>query len=258
MGPGCNACLQSSIEKLVCKGMAMGDSSFPGRKTESIARPGAPEDLEKGTGRDQWLSRDHADQDDEMLGEDLLFVAARIKSMPDLDPPTSLLPSIMQAVKSKKRPWWYRLSRWARAPVSITFTPLRVLPAAAMLVAVCLASVFFVGTRGGQVPREAKLDTSASRGQDLVPVSFSLHMPEAGSVAVVGSFNDWHPKECSMRRDREMWTATLHLPSGRYEYAFMVDGKSIVPDPGAHIHQDDGFGNQNAVLIVGNHDETAI
>ena len=238
----------------------MGKGFFPRRKTDSIGWSGAPEDREKGAGRDQWLSQDDAPQDDESLGEDLLYLAARVKRLPDLDPPAILLPSVMQAVRMKRRPWWYRLHKWASAPMSITFTPLRVLPAAAMLVAVCLASVFYLTLRDNRSfnLHEAQLQSSAYRGPNMVPVSFSLHMPDAGSVAVVGSFNDWHPKECSMHRDREMWTVTLHLPSGRYEYAFMVDGKSIVPDPGANIYQDDGFGNQNAVLIVGNHDETAI
>ena len=196
--------------------------------------------------------------DDAPLGEGLLRIAAQVKQMPDLEPPPILLPSVMEAVRMKTRPWWYRLYRWARSPRSITFTPLQVVPAAAVLVAVCLASVFYLSLKGGQGIYQAQVKMSSSQGEDLVPVSFSVRLPEARTVAVVGSFNDWRPKECSVHAERGIWTVTLLMPSGRYEYAFIVDGKSIVPDPGANIFQDDGFGNQNAVLIVGNGNETAI
>jgi 1,4-alpha-glucan branching enzyme len=83
-------------------------------------------------------------------------------------------------------------------------------------------------------------------------------MPDAKSVSLVGSFNGWHGGNCDMHRNETAWTITLHIPKGRYEYAFLVDGEEIVPDPGARIYQDDGFGKKNAVLIVGNPDEKAI
>jgi hypothetical protein len=40
------------------------------------------------------------------------------------------------------------------------------------------------------------------------------------------------------------------LPDGRYEYMFLVDGQKMIQDPEALIHQEDGFGNQNSVLVL--------
>ena len=49
---------------------------------------------------------------------------------------------------------------------------------------------------------------------------------------------------------RKAWIVSLSLEKGRYEYAFLVDGEKIVPDPSALIDQDDGFGNKNSVLVI--------
>jgi len=38
-----------------------------------------------------------------------------------------------------------------------------------------------------------------------------------------------------------MWTATLKLPAGQHQYAFVVDGVRWVPDPAAPA-VDDGYG----------------
>ena len=63
-----------------------------------------------------------------------------------------------------------------------------------------------------------------------------------------------------MKKDetKGAWTLVLQLPAGRYEYAFVLDGQTIIPDPLAEFYEDDGFGNQNGVLIVGNHHDKAI
>jgi 1,4-alpha-glucan branching enzyme len=63
-----------------------------------------------------------------------------------------------------------------------------------------------------------------------------------------------------MKKDESkgVWTLVLQLPAGHYEYAFMLDGQKLIPDPGAEFYQDDGFGHQNGVLIVGNYHDNAI
>jgi len=168
-----------------------------------------------------------------------------IGRMPDIDPPDLLLESVMHSVRTGRLPLRTRIMRWAGSPRSITFTPLRVAPVAAVLVAVCVALASYVLKN-----EKASL---ALRG-DRVQVVLALRSPEARSVAVMGSFNGWRAEPCELRTvDGETrWTVTLQLPSGRYEYAFVVDGKRIIPDPDAGLHEEDGFGNHNAVLLVGN------
>ena len=49
------------------------------------------------------------------------------------------------------------------------------------------------------------------------------------------------------------WAAfalTLALPSGRHSYMFVIDGETWVTDPSAPLSEDDGFGQQNAVINI--------
>ncbi|MGV8072996.1 MAG: glycogen-binding domain-containing protein [Syntrophobacteraceae bacterium] len=177
---------------------------------------------------------------------DILPLKEAIHRMPDLTPPDVLLQSVMHSVRAKRLPLWARVIRWAGTPRSISITPLRVAPAAAVFIAVCLALAF-------NLFKDEKATLTIVQG-DRIPVVLALHSPEARSVEVIGSFNGWQAEKCEQQtvNGETRWTVTLLLPSGRYEYAFVVDGEKIVPDPGAGLQEEDGFGNQNAILFVGN------
>ena len=82
------------------------------------------------------------------------------------------------------------------------------------------------------------------------PVEFILNRPQARSVAVAGSFNDWDVIRTPMNRGPEgFWRATVWLPAGRYEYRFVVDGQWI-SDPTARESVQNTFGSTNSVLVV--------
>jgi 1,4-alpha-glucan branching enzyme len=85
-----------------------------------------------------------------------------------------------------------------------------------------------------------------------LPVVFTLKVPGASSVAVIGTFNQWNAKGFEMKGDKErgVWSITLSLPQGRHEYAFLVDGKKVITDPQAAFYEEDGFGSQNSVLVL--------
>jgi 1,4-alpha-glucan branching enzyme len=82
-------------------------------------------------------------------------------------------------------------------------------------------------------------------------VRFEFYAPKASRVAVAGSFNRWDPmKNALSGPDRNgIWTTTLELPEGRYEYLFVVDGNKWLLDPGA-LSVDDGLGGRNSVVEV--------
>ena len=93
------------------------------------------------------------------------------------------------------------------------------------------------GTRAAQRPVEK-------------PVEFTLSRPEARSVSVAGTFNDWDVSRSPMSRDPGgRWKATVWLPAGRYEYRFVVDGQWI-GDPNAKESVQNTFGSTNSVLVV--------
>jgi hypothetical protein len=175
-----------------------------------------------------------------------LQVAHLIRQMPDLEPPPHLLSSVMQSIQPKTLPWWVRMYRWAISPKSITFTPLRVVPVALLLiVAFAALSLFTTLPHIGNQPFQR-------HGQHQVPVVFNLRLPDARSVSVIGSFNAWKAQGYEMRLDEQQkaWSLMVSLPEGRHEYAFLVDGQKVIPDPGASFFQQDGFGNKNSVLIL--------
>jgi hypothetical protein len=93
---------------------------------------------------------------------------------------------------------------------------------------------------------------SLGSGQETkVYVRLVLLQPEARSVSVAGDFNGWNPGQTQLERSEGgMWTVTLALKPGRYQYMFVVDGKQWIADPFAVDGAGDGFGSQNAVLDV--------
>ena len=79
---------------------------------------------------------------------------------------------------------------------------------------------------------------------------FAVVDPRAQSVAVVGDFSAWQPVPLADPDRDGIWTAVLNLPPGRYEYAFVVDGRWIGQDPLADEYVR-SFGDYASVRYVG-------
>lgn len=110
------------------------------------------------------------------------------------------------------------------------------------------ASLLLVGVGVGI---GASLSGPAAEAPEVVrTVHFALTAPDAKTVMLVGDFNGWSPEEALLLRpvDGGRFVASLELTPGRYEYAFLVDGQRVVPDPAANAFAPDGFGGTNSVL----------
>lgn len=82
-------------------------------------------------------------------------------------------------------------------------------------------------------------------------VHVEFHDGQAQMVCIAGSFNDWHPSATPMlHMSHDRWVKELALPSGRYEYRFVVDGQ-WVSDPTANDYVPNPHGGHNSVLVVG-------
>jgi len=91
-------------------------------------------------------------------------------------------------------------------------------------------------------------------------VQFSLKIcdSKAHTVAIAGDFNGWN-SQANLLEDPDgdgIWTGTLKLEPGRYEYMFVLDGEKWFPDPNALRYVKDGFGNKNAILEINNCNST--
>lgn len=87
-----------------------------------------------------------------------------------------------------------------------------------------------------------------------VQFSLKLNNNKTHTVAIAGDFNSWNPGDNLLEDPNGdgVWTGTLKLKPGRYEYMFVLDGKKWVPDPNALRYVKDGFGNKNAILEINN------
>lgn len=81
-------------------------------------------------------------------------------------------------------------------------------------------------------------------------VEFVLEAPQAKTVAVAGTFNDWDASRTPLKQGKDgAWRATVKLLSGRHEYRFVVDG-SWISDPKAKESASNPHGSENSVVVV--------
>jgi 1,4-alpha-glucan branching enzyme len=64
-------------------------------------------------------------------------------------------------------------------------------------------------------------------------ITFHCTAAEAGSVSLIGDFNNWNAKSHPMRPGRDgSWMLDVLLSRGRHYYQFLVDGQPVL-DPEA-------------------------
>ncbi len=80
---------------------------------------------------------------------------------------------------------------------------------------------------------------------------FVFHAPDAVSVKIVGSFNNWTPsEESTMDRDQEgKWSKRILLEPGKYEYKFLVNDTWIEDKRNPNL-ADNAFGGKNSVIEI--------
>jgi len=111
-------------------------------------------------------------------------------------------------------------------------------------------SVFSCGPR---MPEIGSGGLSAMGPQSVAGgVKFMFFAPKAHKVMIVGDFNNWSTTADPMydREEKGLWSITLPLQPGRYEYKFLVDGEKWVGDLANTKKVKDGFGASNSVVEV--------
>jgi alpha-amylase/alpha-mannosidase (GH57 family) len=110
---------------------------------------------------------------------------------------------------------------------------------------------------GGGAMAKATTEGEAEllKGPVLTPegVLFSHANATAKTVSLAGEFNGWSTTADPMSDpDGDgVWTVTLDLKPGRYEYKFVIDGGAVwEPDEGNPERVDDNHGGENSVLVV--------
>jgi 1,4-alpha-glucan branching enzyme len=85
-------------------------------------------------------------------------------------------------------------------------------------------------------------------------VIFRFHDRDAKKVFLVGTFNQWSPRADPMvdKNGDGEWTIFYQLKPGVYEYKFVIDGSTWIPDPQNPLTVPDGFDGRNSLIRVPN------
>ena len=96
--------------------------------------------------------------------------------------------------------------------------------------------------------KKPKQKASAIQKIKRKKVSFSIEAPFAEKVILMGDFNSWNPKAHPMKNDGNgIWTRTVVMPPGKYEYKFLIDG-NWKEDSGNEQTCPNCFGTLNSIL----------
>ena len=115
--------------------------------------------------------------------------------------------------------------------------------------AVLFAIALLVSVDGCAKPQGLKPDVPAQLGG---ATRFTVLVPEATQVFLVGSFNGWAPGATPMKSvdGSALWSVDVSLDEGEHTFMYVIDGTRWMTPPLAEEFVTDGFGEMNGVVIV--------
>jgi len=137
----------------------------------------------------------------------------------------------------------------------------RVSPIAALATAAALTAVVAMGAWQLRGPSQVQVASQSVDGGNLTPVSntgedavvlqqFTYHQKGLKSISLVGEFNDWDANSSTLTEvSPGVWTISLALRPGVYEYQFILNGAQRVTDPTMPQTSSD-FGSPISVVKV--------
>lgn len=184
----------------------------------------------------------------------LEMVVAEAAQLPRITPSAKFMSQLKAKVASPPPSLWDRMRVAITVPRTLEWNLGGAMAAACLAVVAMAGLLRVIPDRIVEVPvARAPVQTIAAQvhQESKVFVRLVLLQPGAQSVSVAGDFNGWNPEQTKLERSEGgMWTATIPLKPGRYQYMFVIDGKQWIADPLAGEASGDGFGSENAVLDV--------
>lgn len=83
-------------------------------------------------------------------------------------------------------------------------------------------------------------------------ITFVFQAPRDGinDVTITGDFNNWARPGIPLNQVDGLWTITLVLEYGIYQYKFIMNGTESVSDPNADAFAPDSKGGKNSIVEV--------
>lgn len=170
---------------------------------------------------------------------------------PSLDVSPKKLANTVDAIMRKvnalptPRPWWKSLFDLYHFELN-----LRPATAVALVFVIGISLGYWMHRSPSPSPTSVVISTVSPpepQGEKQHLVKFVYMDPNARSVGVIGDFNNWQQTPLQ-RQAGGLWTLTVPVTAGEYNYQFVIDGKKFVTDPAAPEESDDGFGQTDSVL----------
>ncbi len=147
---------------------------------------------------------------------------------------------LLQQEKQLRIPAWDRVPEIAIPSKPPTVKPHR-RPLTVMASALAAAALVFFLLR--PPPSLPPIDRNVAH-------RFVVYQPDAETVAITGSFNNWQVLPMEKTGPEGYWEISLELRPGEHRYSFLLDDKRRVADPTVKIREMDDFGSHNSVLNV--------
>lgn len=185
-------------------------------------------------------------------GDNMNLLTRMLRQYPEQEPPCDLSDLVIARIEPKQLTIWQRLRCWLQMPRIIAVRPLHLASAAVTAVLILAGSLIWL--------QEPSFREQPFNRPQLITVALTLDDGQARNVSLIGSFNGWRPEGYAMQRKtvKNRWFITIKVPPGTYEYAFLIDGRQVRPDPRAVFFKLDGFGSRNSLLIADEDDALSL
>ncbi len=119
-------------------------------------------------------------------------------------------------------------------------------PAAGFVTAMILVGIGFMF-----MPKQPPLASPAEH-------RFVLFLPQASQARIVGTFTDWNPVPMHKIGASGYWSLTLRVPQGQHRYSYLVEDGDRIVDPTVTAREQDDFGGDNSVIVVGDGNDAPV
>lgn len=94
-----------------------------------------------------------------------------------------------------------------------------------------------------------KTTKAAAKKQATTAVKFTVHADKGKAVYLAGEFNNWDPTAKKMAFKAGVYSTTVRLAPGSYQYKFVIDGTWCADPENANAVANDQ-GTFNSVITV--------
>jgi len=91
---------------------------------------------------------------------------------------------------------------------------------------------------------------SAPDSDQQIEQRFVIYQPNAGNMAILGSFTDWNPLPMEKIGTSGYWSISLRLKPGEHHYSYRLEDGLQIADPTVPLREDDDFGGKNSIIKI--------